>query len=235
MKLDVKHWGVSPRENLNKEQRLEKRRKRALSRWFQGSQGEPMLLVTLTTPEPEGSESVDIHQIWRLFMWRCRRHGIWKQYYVVKEYNEKRTCVHLHAVFRVHFLDAVLMRHLWTASVRAVMGDEVTPEDVWTHHDKVWGADGMGAYLGKYLAKGLTGQRMYWYSKDWVFRRYVAYSKAIWSVGYLLEHSDILLLRLGAWERFRTLYLCWRRGVFRPGCKHEKVFTELEKCLSEVK
>lgn len=163
-------------------ERQEALRKRAMSRFLAGSNFERLLLVTLTTPEDfQGS----LHDAWRKFMWRCRRRGLFRRYFAVVEYNEAKTCKHLHVVFQVRsWLDIVALRRQWTAVCKAHTLAE--HKNVWVYCEFVRKKGGTAKYLAKYLTKAYSEtadrHRAYWYSLMWVFAGYCRFAKAVWAL-----------------------------------------------------
>ncbi len=166
-----------------------KRRKRALHRFFVGNaMPGDYQLVTLTTPAGNG---VDMHRAWRMLVMRLRRRGMAREYYAVKEYNKARSCEHIHVVFRSSWISYLLMRALWSSVVYKLCGQRV----LWTHHDRVQSKQGLAYYLAKYLSKNMDnapGERGYWYSYDWVYRKWCAFCREVYRWGGKLS-EDVLV------------------------------------------
>jgi hypothetical protein len=76
---------------LTEEDKKQKKFNRAYQRFMlgRGFQGE-YRLITLTTPE---TFKGDIHNAFRKWVQRMRRRGLVREYYAVKEWNEKHTCI----------------------------------------------------------------------------------------------------------------------------------------------
>jgi hypothetical protein len=150
--LKEKNWW-----ELTKEDKLQKKFNRAYQRFMLGRGfGGQYRLITLTTPE---TFKGDIHQAWRKWVMRMRRRGLAREYYAVKEWNEKHTCIHIHAVLRLDYIGYKIARQQWQAVTGAV----------WIHVKKVYSVKGMANYLGKYLNKGykgMLGNRGYWYAYE---------------------------------------------------------------------
>lgn len=171
---------------LGKDERRLMLKKRAISRFFAGSGYERLLLVTLTTPE--GFEG-DIHRAWRLFVFRLRKRGLFRRYFAVREWNEAKTCIHLHVVFQTRSeLDAQALRSQWQLATKS--------EFCWTKHEWARDKGKMGAYLAKYLTKALEGHRSYWYSSWWVFSGFARWSKGLWALG--VERAERLAWKVRA-------------------------------------
>lgn len=155
--------------------------KRAYQRCILGTKfkGEYRLL-TLSTPEDfEG----DIHNAWRRFVRNMRRRGLLREYFVVKEWNKKHTCVHLHAILRLSWIDYMLARMLWNRITGAV----------WIHVDKVKGYKHMTRYLTKYLVKSFLEEpqkRAYWYAYEWIYRKYRAFVSDMFKLGVRIRDSE---------------------------------------------
>jgi len=160
------------------------------------------LLVTLTAPG-----SVDLHTAWRKFRWRMRSRKLDYEYFAVKEAGEKTGHLHLHVLFRVDWMSVDVVRRQWTEAC----GSPV--ENCWTHHDKVTSLHDLGKYLTKYMLKNarIGLGRAYWYSAGWVFRKWVAFSKAMWTVGHGLSREK--LLRQREQSGLSTLIACLLRAV----------------------
>lgn len=184
--------------------RVDLKFRKAYSRLMIGGRIGRLLLVTLTTPE---TFQGDMHRAWRLFMWRARRRGLMREYFAVKEWNEKHTCEHLHVIFRTEDeLSVALIRQCWTM---AVLGASGKPQEycgknggcqIWTHHKWVYDTAGMGTYLAKYLLKAMTENyacRSYWYAVDWICRGFAGFSKALWMLGKTIDVLGVKLLRAG--------------------------------------
>lgn len=195
-----------------------KKEARALSRFFKGfamSDGGELKLVTLTTPE--GYDG-DIHAVWRSFVMRMRRRGFFRDYYVVKEWNAKHTCVHLHVAFRCHdWLSYALVRSTWARCVckrmpalwrqevlssadgteRVFVVREGVKSEIWTYHKSVYSRR-IGLYLAKYLAKGsldCPGRRLYWYAYGWVFKGWATWTRRIYRWGVKVTNEELALVR----------------------------------------
>jgi len=159
---------------LSNEEKLQKKFNRAYQRFMlgRGFKGE-YRLITLTTPE---TFKGDVHDAWRKWVMRMRRRGLVREYYAVKEWNEKHTCVHIHAVLRLDYIGYQVARQQWQAVTGAV----------WIHVEKVFSTKGMANYLGKYLNKGykeMIGKRGYWYAYEWIHRKWRAFGKEMFKLG----------------------------------------------------
>jgi len=160
--------------NLTEEAKRERKFKRAYQRFMLGvgMPGEYRLL-TLTTPE---NFRGDIHEAWRKFLKRMGRRGMIREYFAVKEWNKAHTCQHLHIVLRLDYIGYQVALQQWKAVTGAV----------WIHVDKVCSVKGMACYLGKYLNKAYDeepGKRSYWYAYEWIYRKWRAFSKAMFKLG----------------------------------------------------
>jgi hypothetical protein len=167
--LKEKNWW-----ELTTEDKLQKKFNRAYQRFMLGRSftGE-YRLVTLTTPE---TFKGDIHQAWRKWVMRMRRRGLAREYFAVKEWNEKHTCIHIHAVLRLDYIGYKVARQQWK---------EVTGA-VWIHIERVYSIKGMASYLGKYLNKGykeMPGTRSYWYAYEWIYPKWSCFGKAMFKLG----------------------------------------------------
>jgi len=186
-----------------KAERRERAQKKALSRFFAGASFEKLLLVTLTTPE---SFQGDLHRAWRLFTWRLRKRGLLRNYYAVREWNERHTCEHLHVVFQTrNELECSAIRLQWLLALRCV-DKQLNADFVWTKHEWARDRGQMGAYLAKYLTKGLPEglhARMYWYSLTWVFPGFARWAKGLWSLGVQRAERLAWMVRIGS-ERPET-------------------------------
>lgn len=63
--------------------------------------------------------------------------------------------------------------------------------------DKVYSAKGMANYLAKYLMKGRSlnpGKRGYWYSFEWIHRKWHAFSKAMYKYGERVSSAEFELI-----------------------------------------
>jgi len=207
------------RKWLSPAERKAKVKNRAISRFLAGAQFGELLMVTLTTP-PQFQG--DIHQAWRKFLWRCRRRGLYRRYFAVREFNALGTCEHLHVVFQTQTeLEASALRAQWLAAVNAEGG--LSLDSIWTHHSWVRTKGGCSWYVGKYMTKASesmrsAGKRAYWYSSWWVFPGYVRFAKGIWSTG--AGNADRLLWqvrKLGESEAIeqlcRAVWASWTGGV----------------------
>lgn len=144
-------------------------------------------LVTLTTPE--WFDSGVIHRAWRMLVMRIRRRSLPREYFAVKEFNEKGTCCHLHVVFRCTYADVVSIRSQWTIVIGTLTGCKIVKKrledrdvaylikdgvelQIWCHVNirKYYSRYKLAAYLAKYLVKSLRGKRGYWYSYGWIYR-----------------------------------------------------------------
>jgi hypothetical protein len=133
-KLKDKKWW-----EFTSEDKLQKKFNRAYQRFMLGRNFEGQYrLITLTTPE---TFKGDIHQAWRKWVMRMRRRGLAREYFAVKEWNEKKTCIHIHAVLRLDYIGYQVAREQWKAVTGAV----------WIHVEKVYSVKGMANYLAKYL------------------------------------------------------------------------------------
>lgn len=164
--------------------------RKALSRFYAGITSTPdhendHILVTLTTPQEFKG---DLNHAWRLFRLKSKRNSINFPYFGVREYNEKRTCEHLHMVLRARFIDVSLLRRLWTEVCNVHIESEI--ENAWIHIDKIsGGSKGLARYLAKYLFKRIEngrGLRKYWYSQDWIYHGYAKNSKELYLANF--EH-----------------------------------------------
>jgi len=201
-------WAFTP------EEQAERKFRRAYQRLSVGGKIGRLVLVTLTTPE---SFQGGLHRAWRLFCWRARRRGLLREYYAVREWNEKHTCKHLHVLFRTEDeLGVQAVRACWLAAVNAsesearelnsagvgshaagASGEEAAClpfSMVWTHHKWVRDEKGMFAYLAKYLLKSgfeEPRKRGYWYALNWVVRGYAGISKASYACGLKLGEMTV--------------------------------------------
>jgi hypothetical protein len=185
---------------LTDEDKKRKKFNRAFQRFMLGRsfQGEYRLL-TLTTPEDYKG---DIHQAWRKFVNRMCRRGMPREYYVVKEWNEKHTCEHLHVVLRLDYIGYMVARQQWQAVTGAV----------WIHVDKVYSIKGMAGYLAKYLVKGCqeTRKRSYWCSYGWIYRKWRTFSRDMYELGVKITTCEHELIHGLKNHEERVNYLNWR-------------------------
>ena len=159
---------------LSEEERKERKFKRAYQRFMLGVRmpGEYKLLTLTTPPDFKG----DIHDAWRKFLKRMRRRDLIREYYIVKEWNKAHTCQHLHVVLRLDYIGYRIARQQWKAVTGAV----------WIHVDNIRSVKGMACYLGKYLNKAYDeepGKRSYWYAYEWIYRKWRAFSLAMFKLG----------------------------------------------------
>jgi len=138
---------------------------------------------------------------------RMRRRGLAREYFAVKEWNEKHTCIHIHAVLRLDYIGYHLARQQWNAVTGAV----------WIHVEKVYSIKGMANYLAKYLIKGyeeMQGKRGYWYAYEWIYRKWRAFSKEMFKLGEsITAHEHELIHGLKDLKQ-RLDYMNWRlRGA----------------------
>lgn len=181
-----------------------KRIKRAYQRFMMaaGFPGQYRLL-TLTTPEQFDG---DIHHAWQKWVQRMRRRGMAREYYTVKEWNKKHTCRHLHVALRVpDHLTFVIARQQW----QAVTGAE------WIGLESITTKKGMINYLCKYLTKSIIEEpikRSFWYSWDWIYRKWRFYTKSLYKVGELVKDTEHEFIRSLAtffekveWMNYRML------------------------------
>ncbi len=157
-------------------------------------------LLTLTTPEDFNG---DIHVAWRKFLKRMRRRGIIREYYAVKEWNEKHTCQHLHVVLRLDEIGFRVAHQQWQAVKGAV----------WIHVKKVRSLKGMACYLGKYLNKAYDdepGKRSYWYAYEWIYRKWRAFSKEMFKLGESITNCEHELIHELTDLKQRLDYMNWR-------------------------
>ena len=192
---DKKWW------ELTDEDRLQKKFNRAYQRFMLGRGfGGQYRLITLTTPE---NFKGDIHQAWRKWIMRMRRRGLAREYYAVREWNEKHTCVHIHAVLRLSYIGYQIARQQWL---------EVTGA-VWIHVDKVYSIKGMASYLGKYLNKGykdVPGKRGYWYAYEWIYRKWGTFNKTMFKLGERITPIEHELIHGLDNRKQQTEYMNWR-------------------------
>lgn len=197
LKADSRPWYF-----LTKEEKEKRKFNRAYQRFMlgRGFEGE-YKLVTLTTPE---TFQGDIHNAWEKWVKRMRRLGYHLEYYAVKEWNKKHTCVHIHAVLRINFIDYKTARQQW----REVTGA------VWIEIEKVYSVKGMANYLGKYLNKGYAdnpGKRGYWYSYEWIHPKWHAFNKEMYKFGQSVHPTESELIHGLANEEERNRYMNYRR------------------------
>ncbi len=186
---------------LTTEEKLQKKFNRAYQRFMlgRGFSGQ-YRLITLTTPERFKG---DIHQAWRKWVMRMRRRGLAREYYAVKEWNKKHTCMHIHAVLRLDYIGYQVARQQWKAVTGAV----------WIHVDKVRSVKGMACYLGKYLNKAYDdepGKRSYWYAYEWIYRKWRGFSKEMFKLGELITANEHELIRGLTDFKERLDYMNWR-------------------------
>jgi hypothetical protein len=186
---------------ITKEEKQRKKFSRAFQRFMlgRGFSGEYRLL-TLTTPE---SFSGDIHQAWRKFVERMCRHGYSREYFAVKEWNENHTCQHLHVVMRLSYIEYQLARAEWQAVTGAV----------WIHVDRIYSIKGMANYLAKYILKGykdMPGKRGYWYSYEWIHRKWHAFNKAMYKYGEIVSNVESELIHGLSELPEKIDYMNWR-------------------------
>lgn len=217
--------------------------RRALSRLYAGFDVEPMkfdgnaawrkkkggdwkltrtcsnyVLVTLTTPE---GHAVDLNRAWRKFISRLARTGVSREYFAVREWNKRKTCEHIHAIFRASFIDAGVLRLHWKAAI-GYTGRFAS----WVHIDRMYDQEkGIARYLTKYLVKGmdLHGEgRSFWYSYQWVFKRWTAYSYLVYKVGGIRDLPKARRWSIrGKLDEFVRLVVPWtivqvKRAGFEP-------------------
>ena len=104
------------------------------------------------------------------------RRELVREYYAVKEWNDKHTSIHIHLVVRLSYIGYQVARQQWQAVTGAV----------WIHVDKVYSVKGMANYLAKYLIKGyenMPGKRGYWYAYEWIHRKWRAFNKEMFKLG----------------------------------------------------
>jgi hypothetical protein len=194
--LKEKNWW-----ELTPEEKLQKKFNRAYQRFMLGRGfGGQYRLITLTTPE---TFKGDIHKAWRKWIMRMRRRGLAREYYAVKEWNEKYTCIHIHAVLRLDYIGYQVARQQW---------QEVTGA-VWIHVEKVYSVKGMANYLGKYLNKGykdMPGKRGYWYAYEWIYRKWHAFSKTMFKLGECISACEHELIHGLTDLKQRLDYMNWR-------------------------
>jgi hypothetical protein len=186
---------------LTEEGKRERKFKRAYQRFMLGvgMPGVYMLLTLTTPPEFEGS----IHDAWRKFLKRMRRRGIIREYYIVKGWNKAHTCQHLHVVLRLDYIGYLVAHQQWKAVTGAV----------WIHVDEVRSVKGMACYLGKYLNKAYDdehGKRSYWYAYEWIYRKWRAFSLAMFKIGEPITICEHELIRSLADIKQRLDYMNWR-------------------------
>ncbi|BCT56582.1 rolling circle replication-associated protein [Dehalococcoides mccartyi] len=192
---DKKWW------QLTAEEKKQRKFNRAYQRFMLGCsfKGE-YRLITLTTPE---SFKGDIHKAWRKWVMRMRRRGLAREYFAVKEWNARKTCVHIHAVLRLDYIGYQVAREQW----RAVTGA------CWIQVEKVFSGKGMANYLGKYLTKGYEdnpGQRSYWYAYEWIHRKWQAFSKEMYKFGECVTPAEFELIHSLDSQEERIKYMNWR-------------------------
>ena len=196
-----------------KEERLKCKFDRAYQRCMLGLgfEGE-YILLTLTTPE--GCKE-DIHNCWEKWVKRMRRRGYILEYYAVKEWNEKGTCIHIHVILRLDYISYNIAREQWKAVTGAV----------WIHVDRVHTAKGMANYISKYLLKGYKnnpGKRGYWYSSEWINPKWHAFNKAMYKHGISVTPTESELIHNLKDKKKRKDYMNWRMadaclGAIRAG------------------
>ena len=186
---------------LTKEEKQKRKFNRAYQRFMLGRGFDGQYrLITLTTPE---GFTGDIHNAWEKWVKRMRRKGYRLEYYAVKEWNAKRTCIHIHAVLRLDYIGYSEAREQWKAVTGAV----------WIHVEKVYTARGMANYLGKYLNKGYKdnpGQRGYWYSQEWIHPKWAAFNKAMYKYGQSVTSTEFELIHGLRSETERLNYMNYR-------------------------
>lgn len=170
--------GIITFKFLTENEKKEKRIKRAYQRFLLGTDlPGTYRLVTLSTPD---SYHGDFHNDWTKLVRRMSRRGIPKHYFAVKEFNKKRTCKHLHVAMRLKWIDFLLLRQQWNVITGAV----------WIHVDNITTNRHMARYLSKYLTKSaedFPGLRSYWYSYEWIYRKFATFSKDMWRYGRPLD------------------------------------------------
>ena len=167
-----------------------------LGRGFRGQ----YRLITLTTPE---TFKGGIHNAFRKWVQRMRRRGLVREYYGVKEWNEKHTCIHIHLVVRLSYIDYQVALQQWKAVTGAV----------WIHVDKVYSVKGMANYLAKYLIKGYentTGERGYWYAYEWIHRKWRAFNKEMFKLGEKVTSGEHELIHGMQKIQDKIDYMNWR-------------------------
>lgn len=164
----------------------ERKYKRAYQRFMLGTKmGGDLKLLTLTTPE---NYKGDIHNAWLNFVKRMRRRGVVREYYVVKEYNKKHSCEHLHAVVRMNYVEYMQALAQW----KAVTGAS------WIHIDGISKHKGMMSYLGKYMNKNIilgVKKHSYWYSFGWIYRKWRQYTKDMYRLGVSISEQEHRIIR----------------------------------------
>lgn len=161
--------------------------------------------------EPEPIK--DIHECWRKLVKRLRRRAVKMEYFAVKERNKRGDLEHLHVLWRGTWVDYLLIIQQW----QAVLGRPgyVLAKKVKTKRKLI-------SYLVKYLTKFIseniaTGAktRGYWYAYAWVFRRWAAWTKSIYSLsGEYLGTGMLRALREKELrEREYTLLWIWSSAL----------------------
>jgi hypothetical protein len=186
---------------MTKDEKLKRKFNRAYQRFMlgRGFPGE-YRLMTLTTPENfKGS----IHQAFRKWLFRMRRKKVVLEYFIVKEWNERHTCIHLHMVLRLEYISYDWAREQWKAVTGAL----------WIHVDKVYSVKGMANYLGKYLLKSyedMPGQRGYWYSYEWIHPKWHTFNKTMFKYDESISSVESELIHELKEKRERLDYMNWR-------------------------
>jgi len=210
-----------------------KRLKRALHRFYAGNQLEGQYVVmTLTTPE---DYTGDLHKAFVKFKLRLARAHLMSDYFAVREWNSKGTCEHIHIVMRCRRVCILLFRLFWTLSLYGHLIPNRDDGLVVCYVKKQYGdSKGLANYLAKYLMKDIGEEKLkddafykrkgrtFWYSSEWIFRKWKAFTKVLWRFGSECEISYLHSLKaakranvmmvavLGAWRRFN------RGGIKMP-------------------
>jgi len=195
-KLTDKKWW-----ELTDEEKQQKKFNRAYQRFMlgRGFKGE-YRMITLTTPE---TFKGGIHEAWRKWLKRMRRRGMAREYFAVKEWNKRRTCIHIHAVVRLDYIGYRVARAQWQAVTGAV----------WIHVEKVFSIKGMANYLAKYLVKAYRdapGKRSYWYAYEWIHRGWHGFSKDMYKLGESVTALKFELIHEIEEQDKRLEYMNWR-------------------------
>lgn len=169
---------------------------------------ENYMFVTLTTPESGVVRlsnkdkcsylETDINHVFRLWRLKLSRRGITFPYFAVREYNKKRSCVHIHMIIRTSHVDFNVLHETW----QSVTGAR------WIKVIKCYGTfKSMMNYVLKYMTKAPVGARRFWYSQDWVFPGFVNVARDYFVLtGENAPHN--WLLKIGAFkERYQKYFL----------------------------
>lgn len=163
-------------------------------------------LVTLTTPA--GYPVREIHHAWVKFRLAAKRRGVKFEYFAIREWNKKQTCVHVHVVFvGIRRIDFKILREAWSKS----LGKDFA----WIHCDKLYGeSQGVARYVTKYLVKGMEGMemsveeiefgtdsyhklggRIFWYSQGYIYPGFADLSKRMYQCGRSQEDGEVVRFR----------------------------------------